>query len=89
MAQEFDYKAAFEWVCEQIDKELSWTNDDISELNNKELSERSSEYDRLNRLQGSRFAYESIKRLCDNLKKHGVDGYDKQCKETCERYSKI
>ena len=69
MTQEMNYKKAFEWVCEQIDKELEWAKKDPRAIHEV-------------------YAYESIKHLCDNIKRYGVDEYENKCKEVYEKYRK-
>ena len=61
---EMDYKKAFEWVCEQINTELCFANDEIGYI---------QEYDEeitIAKLRGMIDAYTSIKGLCDNIKKY-------------------
>lgn len=72
---EMDYKKAFEWVCEQIDTEMKFTEEDIEENGYSD------------RLLGMKFAYGSIKELCDNIKKYGVDEYERMCEEVSEKYA--
>lgn len=77
---EMDYKKAFEWVCEQVNTELGFVDDEIGWI---------QEYDEeitIARLRGMAAAYSSIKRLCDNIKKYGINEYDKMCEETCKKY---
>ena len=76
MKKNMDYRKMFEWVADQVRNELEWTREDLKD----------GETDRLN---GMRFAYESILGLIENLEEKGYDEYKKECEDTVKRINNI
>lgn len=75
--KDMNYEKMFKWVADQVRNELSWTREDLEE----------NETDK--RLNGMKFAYESILGLIENLEEKGYEGYKEECEKTTKRLNYI